>query len=118
MDSSVFEALLPRIEGDTIDFKERGYDFSGEKEESERKRAQFVKDIISMYNTPRSEPGCIVLGVEKHPDGSYTLKGLAQHVDDAVLQDKLSNCIYPFPAFTYEPIIYNGLHFAVIVVPP
>jgi len=116
MDDSLFQTLLHHQEGETVDFKQSAYDFDGD--EQEKKRAQFVKDIISMYNTPRDDPSYIVLGVEKHLDGSYTLKGVTNHVDDAELQDKLSPCVYPAPKFSYEPVQWQGMQFAVIVIPP
>lgn len=116
MDESAFQALLKRHEGETVDFKQSAYDFTGD--EQDKKRAQFIKDIISMYNTPRDEPSYIVLGVEKHLDGSYTLKGITDHVDDAELQDKISPCVYPTPKFAYEPVRWQEIQFAVIVIPP
>jgi len=48
----------------------RNYAFEvGTPEEKKRKQAQFVKDIISMANTPRDGSAYIVLGVRSFPDG-------------------------------------------------
>ena len=118
MDESVFLALLKHNEGETVDFKQSAYDFTGDKQELEIKRAKFVKDVVSMYNTPREEASYIILGVQKHLDGGYTLHGLPSHIDDAELQDKISPCVYPTPKFSYEPIQHAGMQFAVIVFPP
>jgi hypothetical protein len=57
MDSNLLATLIARSELRTLDFKLEPYDFSGAtREEKDRKRAEFAKDIICMANTPRDEP--------------------------------------------------------------
>ena len=35
-----------------------------------------MKDIVSMYNTPRTEPAYILLGVRKSSDGNFKVTGV------------------------------------------
>lgn len=112
-----FADLLQRSESDTLDFKATHYDFSGTGEEKEGKRAKFVKDILCLSNTPRESFAYIVLGVNCHPDGTKDLNGVAEHIDDAVLQDKVSLRIHPHPRFTYEPIQHEGKTYGLISIP-
>lgn len=108
-----FLHLLSRNEGKTLDFKATHYDFS-----NERKRADFVKDVLAMANTPREEPAYIVLGVEKYVDGRNTLRGLNCHVDDADLQAKFDTLADPIPDFSYDIVSYDDKDFGIITIPP
>lgn len=114
---SIFESLLNRNESDTVDFKMANYSFDGESEVRKRKRAQFVKDIISLANTPRNESAYIVLGVKSNVDGTKEHVGVGELHDDADLQSKLSEMCHPHPPFKYEPLNFQGKKFALIVIP-
>lgn len=117
MDVAEFKRLTRHAEGITVDFKRATYDFSGsDKLERERKRAQFVKDIISFFNTPREENAYIVLGVEKTPTGEAVFHGISEHHDDADLQGRFEGLIHPLPVFTYEPVQHEGKQYAVITI--
>lgn len=110
--------LLSRVEGSTIDFKMTSYDFAGKTgQDATRKRAEFVKDIVAMYNTPRRESAYIVLGIKKHLDGTYDVVGVKSHVDDAELQSKFNEWVYPIPKFSYEPLTVKGQPIAIIEIP-
>jgi len=113
-----FENLLKKNESDTVDFKMRNYAFEvSTPEEKKRKQAQFVKDIISMANTPRDGSAYIVLGVHSFPDGRKDLEGLDAFLDDADLQSKFHNICHPHPRFKYEPVLHQGKSFAFIEIP-
>lgn len=113
-----FQSLLSMNESDTVDFKMCNYDFGGNTpEEKNRKRAEFVKDIISMANSPRSKSAYIVLGVRSYADGRKDLLGLDSPVDDAVLQEKFNSMCHPHPLFKYEPVLMAEKTFAYIEVP-
>ena len=118
MDIENFENLLKRNESDTLDFKATMYDFQKpEKEEKERERAKFVKDILCMANTPREVPAYIVLGVKKQTDNTFELCGIAEQIDGNDLQQQLEGWIYPHPPMHYEPIRYQEKNFGVIIIP-
>lgn len=114
----IFENLLKRNESDTVDFKMCNYIFDvGTPKEKKRKRAEFVKDIISMANTPRDESAYIVLGVRSFSDGRKDLEGLDAFHDDADLQSKFDAICHPHPRFKYEPVLHDGKNFAFIEIP-
>lgn len=113
-----FENLLKMNESDTIDFKISNYSFDvGTPEEKKRKRAEFVKDIISMANTPRDGSAYVVLGVRSFPDGRKVLEGLDTFHDGADLQSKFLSICHPHPRFKYEPVIHEGKNYAFIEIP-
>src|SRR5690242_6663842 len=93
-----FEKLLSSPESDTLDFKRDLYDFSGSSaDEKARKRGKFLKDIVSMKNTRRTASAFIVLGVGRKADGSNDLVGISGPVDDADLQGKFPEWVFPHP---------------------
>jgi len=115
--TEVFEELINLNESDTLDFKEGQYSFDADtKEAKNRKRANFVKDIICMANTPRKASAYIVLGVRVLPDGKKELLGLSNHVDDADLQEKVESLCSPHPRFKYEPVTYQNKSYAYIEI--
>lgn len=107
-----FVKLLARPEGPTTDFKRDAYDLT-----TDGGRGSFIKDVLSMANTPRSEPAYIVLGVAE-ADGKKELVGLAKSVDDAVYQDTLKSKVHPCPNILYIPILHEGRTYGVIVIQP
>lgn len=119
MQVSDFLTLCEKSEGPQFDFKSQLYDFSGEdKKEKDRKRACFVKDILSMANTPRETPSYIVIGVKEHSNGSKTFLGISEHIDDAQLQEKLKNWTHPHPQFTYKTVQYENKTYGIISIDP
>lgn len=119
MDVQLLKKLI--IDGqecEYLDFKERQYDFSDSGGKTkEQKRAEFIKDIVSMYNTKRDQTAYIILGVKKNLDKSYELKGVVNHIDDEILQSKFKTIIEPVPKFIYEAIPYEGYQLAIISIP-
>ncbi|MFK4765103.1 RNA-binding domain-containing protein [Desulfobaculum sp. SPO524] len=119
MNDRDFKALCDKSESFQLDFKAEMYDFSGaDKKEKRYKRSKFVKDILSMANTPRDSESRIILGVKEHPDGSNDLLGIEDYIDDADLQSKLHRCVHPMPQFAYETVIIDGCTFGIITIPP
>ena len=113
-----FEALLHRLESETIDFKSEMYLFGGSGEEQRERKAKFIKDIICLWNTPRTEAAYIVIGVKKHSDGSNELRGINDFIDDAILQEQFQDSVYPVPSIQVSPIVYQEKKFTVITIMP
>ena len=114
MQHEEFEKLLKQSECDYLDFKRELYKFSSQDKDV---RAEFVKDVICMWNTPRQSDAYIIFGVEKHDDGSYDLCGISHFKDDAIFQDQLKGMLEPMPQIRYVPIHdYQGKNFGVLVV--
>ena len=55
-----FRKIIERQESETLDFKENLYRFK----ESKECKNDFVKDVLSMANTPREQSAYIVFGVQ------------------------------------------------------
>jgi tetratricopeptide (TPR) repeat protein len=117
MDSKKFSEILLRSESNTLDFKRDMYEFSGaDAQEKFIKRTEFVKDIISFANTPRDESGYIVIGVKRHSNGTLEKKGISNHIDDNIFQQKMEGWVEPLPRFAYHEITYEELQFGVIEI--
>src|SRR5262245_14030643 len=113
MTEEEFLDLAKRPEGATLDFKAEAYRIS-----EDWSQAALIKDVLCMANTPRQETSYIVLGVSKHADNSYELVGLSKQFDGNDLQTQFVDRVYPVPSFSYEPILHDGKHFGVIIIPP
>ena len=105
-------SLLYRPESEVLDFKGRSYNLS-----EDSGKADLLKDVICMANTPREQTSHIVLGVAKHPDGTFDLPGLDKIDDEELLQSQFAERVYPIPSLTYEIVPHSGKHFGVIMIP-
>ena len=90
MTENEFQQLIRRSEGQTLDFKEDGYDLKNS-------RNKFIKDVLAMANTPREQPAYIVFGVRWTPESGSTVVGLERQLDDVELQHKFGE--EPGPAY-------------------
>ncbi len=108
-----FQLLLTRPEGDTLDFKQSDYDLS-----VADKRNEFIKDVLSMANTPREGEAHIVLGVRWSAGSGCAVVGLPAQRDDAAYQNALSDrLVSPRPQFRYTPLTVEGRPVGVISIP-
>ena len=111
MTSDQFREILRRPENETLDYKGQSYDLV-------TKRNDFIKDILSMANTPREDDALIVLGVRWTPEDGATVAGLQTQVDDVDFQNALGEGrVQPRPRFSYEPFDYEGKQVGVLRIP-
>jgi Putative DNA-binding domain len=110
-----FENLIGRPESSILDFKASMYDFQDDNDL--RNTAKLVKDVISFVNTIRNETSYILIGIKENEDGSKNLIGLAKQTDDALLQDKIKDKVYPRPFFNYYGILHKTKLFGVFEFP-
>jgi len=80
-DQKLVKKLLKEDEGPCLDFKSEPYRL-----DTNYFKAVFIKDIVSMANTPREGSAYIVIGVRVNTDRSKTVIGVTEHPDDADLQ--------------------------------
>ena len=114
MDEQFIEGLLARPSEDTsIDFKSKEYRLH-----NDHFKAKFVKDILSLANTPRIGSAYIVLGVRLSTNGDKEVLGVSQHPDDAELQNLVASKTLPVPSFVYRPISFKGVTLGVIEIEP
>lgn len=111
-----FRKLIERQESETLDFKENLYRFK----ESKECKNDFVKDVLSMANTPREQSAYIVFGVQSGPktENENVVVGLQHQIDDADLQNQFpKNWIQPVPRFTYFGFRFCGKQVGVLEIP-
>lgn len=111
MNREMFEALLVRQEGETLDFKLKPHDLKSG-------RLDLIKDIVAMANTPREGPAYIVYGVRWTPESGSTVVGFADQIDDVDVQKAFGrDKVQPMPRFSYIALEYEGVQVGVIEIP-
>jgi tetratricopeptide (TPR) repeat protein len=111
MTENDFRQLLARAEGEILDFKVEGYQLPAA-------RNDFIKDVLSMANTPRDKPALIVFGVRWTAESGSSVEGLTSQLDDAVLQDAFGQGrVQPNPRYLYTPFTFEGKQVGVLEVP-
>ena len=108
---TIFENLLNNPESSVLDFKKELYDFS-----NVDATAKFIKDIVSFSNTIRNATAYIVFGI-KELDGALEMVGLDKGIDDAILQNKIKDSVFPRPVFSYSSIVYKEKVYGLIEIP-
>ena len=79
MDATLLERLLYEEEGETLDFKEMQYPFSGA---SKEQKSELLKDILGFANAWRRAEAYIIIGVKEVRGGRSTVVGTTNHLDD------------------------------------
>lgn len=118
MNLEKFEELLKLNEKNFIDFKREMY-FTDIKKDKDKSRAEFVKDIVSMWNTPRETDAYIVVGIKNY-NNENKLVGVDKNDirDDADLRGKFEGLVSYIPSFDYDTTIeFEGKNFIVITIP-
>lgn len=110
-----FENLLDRPESSVLDFKKNMYDFTNDV--ALIKTANFIKDVMSFCNTIRNETSYIIFGIEEFSDKSKAYHGVDIDIDDAILQNKIKDKLYPRPRFSYYSLPFKELKFGVLEFP-
>jgi hypothetical protein len=115
MQINTFERILSKSESSILDFKYRMYDFNDDKDFV--KTSKFVKDVISFSNTVRNETSYIIIGVREEENGTKVYEGLDNFIDDAILQDKIKDKVYPRPHFKFSTFDYDSKRYGIIEFP-
>jgi len=110
-----FEHLISQPESAVLDFKSSMYEF--ENDHHLIATAKFVKDVISFSNTIRNSTSYIIIGIEERDDRSKVFYGLDKMVDDAILQNKVKDKVFPRPNFHYYNITHNNNQFGILEFP-
>jgi hypothetical protein len=103
---ATLEARLREGESEFVDFKEDGYVL-----DANERRACFVKDILALSNSCEG-PGDvrhIFVGVRRDAHGgNHSFPGVAQHPNDANLQNLMRDWTNAAPRFSYVVLRYGG----------
>lgn len=115
MTDTEFLELVSNPESSTLDFKKEFYDFSNDADGF--KTGKFLKDVISFCNTIREQTSYIIFGIKEKEDGSKEKIGIPNVIDDAILQDKLKDKIFPRARFSFYTHNYQSKLFGIIEFP-
>ena len=111
-DATLLATLLQHQEADELDFKSDQYRL-----DNDYLKSEFIKDILAMANTPRSESSFILLGVEEQSGKVTGTPGVLDHPDEADLGRIIAGKVEPSPRFSYRQINIDGLSFGLIEIP-
>lgn len=114
MHPDLIDQLLFKDEGESLDFKAAQYAFA---KVSDHQKAELLKDILAMANAWRDGPGHILIGFKENRPNRATVVGISDHLDDASLQQFVTQKVTPKLQFRYEEVLYEGKHVAVITIP-
>lgn len=120
MDLKLFKELIQRGESNTLDYKREMYTFTPNASKNLKKTedGEFIKDLLSFYNTQRSDSAYIICGIEEDQNlMTNNLVGITKTIDEAILQNKVKDKIKPIIDFSVEYLDYQGKKFAVITIP-
>jgi len=109
MDNALFTRLLTQEESHILDFKQDNYDLLNDPDD--KILSGFIKDVISFSNTMRDQTGYIITGVKSELGSSPDLHGTTRFIDEATIQQKVKDKVYPRPKFTISKVDHEGKTF-------
>ena len=98
-DIDLLTSLLARTEDSFLDFKVQQY-----KLDTEWQKSGFIKDIVSMANTPRDESAYIVVGVAEEAGRATQIVGIQDHFDPSELDRQMEGRVGSVPSVEYHVI--------------
>ncbi|MEF8708471.1 MAG: ATP-binding protein [Candidatus Accumulibacter propinquus] len=111
---SLISALLFEAEGAELDFKRDQYPFEGA---DERAKSELLKDILAFANAWRRTDAYILLGVQEVRESEAIVVGVADHIDDAKIQQFINSKTNRPVEFSYTPVVFRGKQVGVIHIP-
>ena len=111
---SLISALLFEAEGAELDFKREQYLFSGA---DDRVKSELLKDILAFANAWRRTDAYILIGVQEVKESESVVVGIAEHIDDARLQQFVNSKTNRPVEFSYTPTQFRGKQIGVIHIP-
>ena len=111
-DRQLLNELLKQQESNELDFKSEPYNLS-----NDNGRSKFIKDIIAMANTPRSDSAYILVGVLEQSGKVVRVTGVTEHPDESELGRIVVGKVVPTPRFTYRQVPYGDLEIGLIEIP-
>ena len=103
LDPKLVESMLQRTEDNFLDFKRKQYSF-----DNNRQISSFVKDLLTMANTPRTDSAYIVIGVGESNGRPAEIVGTQEHIDPAEVDRKLQDKVNAVPSIEYHVAEYKG----------
>ena len=101
--SNFLNSLLQRTEDNSLDFKVQQY-----KLKTTKQKSGFIKDVLSMANTPRNCSAYIVVGVAEKDGRPFQVVGVKDHVDPSELDRQLQDRVSSVPSIEYHVANHKG----------
>ena len=102
-DKHTLKSLLNQSESNFLDFKVQQYKLN-----SEWQTSGFIKDIVSMANTPRDESAYIIIGVAESQGRPTQVVGTDEHIDPSEIDRKLQDRVNSVPSVEYHVVEHEG----------
>ena len=114
MDKLNLEDLLYEEESSYLDFKQQQYPFVGK---NKYVKSELLKDILAFANAWRRQEAIILVGVEEVKGRRGIIHGVADHLEDASLQEFVNSKINEPLSFSYEAHSIDGQKIGAIRIP-
>jgi hypothetical protein len=111
LDPELVETLLHMNESNVLDFKQAQYPFANVSDEV---KSELVKDILAFANAWKTADAHIVIGAADGHGTRAVVHGIAEHLDDANLQQLVNTKTNRPVAFQYLATTVEGKKLAVI----
>ena len=110
-DQDLVDALLQRQEADDSDFKSEQYRL-----DSDHEKSQFIKDIVTMANTPGAGSAYIVTGVLERAGKATNVPGVSEHPDEAGLGGIVAGKVDPPPGFSHRQVTWKKAELGLVEI--
>jgi hypothetical protein len=111
---TLISQLLFDQESNTLDFKSKQYIFTNATDEE---KSELLKDILAFANVWRRTDAYILIGVKEVKGGRSKPVGIADHLEDANLQQFINSKIQRPIDFSYRAIEFESIQIGVIQIP-
>jgi hypothetical protein len=111
---ALIDRLLYEEEGATLDFKSEQYKFAGA---SDDEKSELLKDIVAFANAWRRTDAYILVGAKEVKGGRSIVTGIAEHLDDAHLQQFVNAKVNRPIEFSYRTIEFEGVKVGLFQMP-
>jgi hypothetical protein len=82
-----------------------------------KQKAEMLKDILALTNSWRTTDAYILVGVREVKGGRSIVQGVAEHLDDASLQQFVNGKTQRPIRFSYQTFVSGGLPVGIIHIP-
>ena len=114
MDLELLEQLLHEPESQSLDFKQAQYRFE---RAFELDKSELLKDVLAFVNSWRRTSAYVLIGVKEVKGGRGQVIGIADHIEDASLQQFVNSKTQRRVEISYEVVRVEGVEIGVIEIP-
>ena len=114
MDLELLEQLLHEPESQSLDFKQAQYRFE---RAFELDKSELLKDVLAFVNSWRRTSAYVLIGVKEVKGGRGQVIGIADHIEDASLQQFVNSKTQRRVELSYEVVRVEGVEIGVIEIP-